>query len=396
MPLITDSAALAGLCARLSAADFITVDTEFMRERTYWAQLCLVQLGGPEETAAIDALTPAIDLSPLFELLANPRVLKIFHAARQDLEIFHHLSGRVPTPLFDTQVAAMVCGFGDAVSYETLAGQLARVRIDKSVRFTDWAARPLTDRQIAYALADVTHLRPIYAALARRLTESGRAGWLAEEMRELLDPATYRMAPEDAWKRLKPRTPRPRLIAVLREVAAWREREAQRRDTPRNRVIRDESVMDIAAHAPTTVEELARLRGLSKGLAEGRLGQEILDAVARGLAVPDADLPRVETPPELPRGIGPVVGLLKVLLKLKCEEHDVAPKLVASSADLERIAADDAAPVPALQGWRREVYGEDALALKHGRLALTMQGKRLALVPSPHAASQASAKTASG
>ena len=396
MPLITDSAALAAFCARLSVADFITVDTEFMRERTYWAQLCLVQVGGPDEAAAIDAVAPDIDLAPLFDLLANPRLLKVFHAARQDLEIFHHLGGRVPTPLFDTQVAAMVCGFGDAVSYETLASQFARVRIDKSVRFTDWAARPLTDRQIAYALADVTHLRSIYVALARRLTESGRAGWLAEEMRELLDPETYRMAPEDAWRRLKPRAPRPRLVAILREVAAWREREAQRRDTPRNRVIRDESVMDIAAHAPTSVDGLARLRGLSRGLAEGRLGQEILEAVARGLAVPEASLPRVEMPAELPRGIGPIVELLKVLLKLKCDEHDVAPKLVASSADLERIAADDAASVPALHGWRREVYGEDALALKHGKLALTMQGKRLVLVPSPLVASRVAPKSASG
>ena len=386
MSLITDSAALAAFSARLAAADFITVDTEFMRERTYWAQLCLVQVAGPDEAAAIDALAPGIDLAPLFSLLHDPRRLKVFHAARQDLEIFHHMTGRVPAPLFDTQVAAMVCGFGDAISYETLASQLARARIDKSVRFTDWAARPLSERQIAYALADVTHLRTVYLALAQRLQTSGRAAWLAEEMAELMDPATYRFDPDDAWKRLKPKTAKPRLIAVLHEVAAWREREAQRRDTPRNRVVRDESVIDIAAHMPRTIEELSRLRGLSRGLAEGRIGGDILAAVARGLALPEADLPQVPPPPDLPRGIGPVVELLKVLLKLKCDEHDVAPKLIASAADLERIAADDEAPVPALHGWRREVFGEDALALKHGRLAVTMQGKRLALVAAQDAA----------
>ncbi len=381
MSLITDSAALAAFSARLAAADFITVDTEFMRERTFWAQLCLVQIAGPDEAAAIDALAPGIDLAPLFSLLHDPRRLKVFHAARQDLEIVHHMTGRVPAPLFDTQVAAMVCGYGDAISYETLASQLARARIDKSVRFTDWAARPLSERQIDYALADVTHLRTVYLALAQRLQTSGRAAWLAEEMTELMDPATYRFDPEDAWKRLKPKTAKPRLIAVLREVAAWREREAQRRDTPRNRVIRDESVIDIAAHMPRSIEELSRLRGLSRGLAEGRIGSDILAAVARGVAVPEADLPQVSLSADLPRGLGPVVELLKVLLKLKCDEHDVAPKLIASTADLERIAADDAAPVPALHGWRRDVFGNDALALKHGNLAVTMQGKRLALVP---------------
>ncbi len=386
MSLITDSAALAAFCERLAAADFVTVDTEFMRERTYWAQLCLVQIAGPSEVAAIDPLAPGIDLAPLFSLLGHPRVLKVFHAARQDLEIFYHLIGRVPAPMFDTQVAAMVCGYGDAVSYETLASQLARAHIDKSMRFTDWAARPLSERQIAYALADVTHLRQVYVALARRLTQTGRAGWLAEEMATLLDPATYRMDPELAWVRLKPRTAKPRMLAVLREVAAWRESEAQRRDTPRNRVIRDESVVDVAAHAPRTVAELARLRGLSKGLAEGKFGEAILAAVARGLAVPEADLPCVPPAPDLPRGIGPVVELLKVLLKLKCEQHDVAPKLIASSAELERIAADDEADVPALHGWRREVFGADALALKHGRLALSMRGNHIAVVPVEEAA----------
>lgn len=382
MLLIADSAQLAAFCERVAQSDFITVDTEFMRERTYWPQLCLVQVAGPGEVAAIDPLAEGMDLSPLLRLLYDERLLKVFHAARQDIEIFFHMTGRIPAPLFDTQVAAMVCGFGDSVSYETLAAQLAGARIDKSVRFTDWSARPLTDRQISYALADVTHLRKVYAALAKRLMGSGRAGWLQEEMATLLEPSTYRLEPDEAWRRLKPRAgSKPRLLSVLREVAAWREREAQRRDIPRNRVVRDETVIDIAAHAPTTVEEIARLRGLSKGLAEGRMGQEILVAVANGVAKPENEAPQLPPALDLPGGLGPVVELLKVLLKMKCERQQVAQKLVASTSDLERIAADDNADVPALHGWRREVFGNDALALKHGRLALTMNGKRIVIMP---------------
>jgi ribonuclease D len=323
-----------------------------------------------------------MDLGPLLALLADDRLLKVFHAARQDIEIFFHLTGRIPTPLFDTQVAAMVCGYGDSVSYETLAAQLAGARIDKSVRFTDWSARPLSDRQVSYALADVTHLRKVYESLAKRLMTSGRANWLQEEMSTLLQPGTYRLEPDESWRRLKPRAgSKPRMLAVLRAVAAWREREAQRRDIPRNRIVRDETVVDIASHAPSTVEELARLRGLSKSLAEGRMGQDILVAVARGLATPESEAPSLPPPVEMPGGLGPVVELLKVLLKIKCERQQVAQKLVASTADLERIAADDNADVPALHGWRREVFGEDALALKHGRLALAMKGKRIVLMP---------------
>ena len=380
MTWIADTATLDEFCRRAATSPFITVDTEFMRERTYWAQLCLVQVATGDEAVAIDALAPGLDLSPLLGLLDDPRVLKVFHAARQDLEIFHHLTGRVPDPLFDTQVAAMVCGFGDAVSYETLAGQLAGARIDKSARFTDWAQRPLSERQVAYALADVTHLRRAYGALAKRLTQTGRASWLQEEMATLLDPATYRMDPELAWQRLKPRSGKPRLVAVLKEVAAWREREAQRRDTPRNRVLRDETVMDIAGHAPVSTDELARMRGLSKGFAEGRLGEDVLEAVRRGLAMPESAIPAVPQPADMPRGTGQIVELLKVLLKMKCDEHDVAQKLVATTADLERIAADDQADVPALHGWRREIFGNAALALKHGELALTLRNKQIVLM----------------
>lgn len=380
MTWIADSATLADFCQRAATAPYVTVDTEFMRERTYWAQLCLVQLATPDEAVAIDALAPGLDLSSLFRLLDDGRVLKVFHAARQDLEIFHHLTAKVPAPLFDTQVAAMVCGFGDAVSYETLAGQLAQARIDKSARFTDWAQRPLSERQITYALADVTHLRRIYLALAQRLTTSNRASWLQEEMATLLDPATYRMDPDEAWRRFKPRTAKPRLLAVLKEVAAWREREAQRRDVPRNRVIRDETVMDIAGHAPTTIDDLARVRGLSRSFAEGRLGEELIAAVRRGVALPESEIPVLPPAVDLPPGLGPVVELLKVLLKMKCEDHDVATKLVASTADLERIAADDDAPVPALHGWRRDVFGEAALALKRGEIGLSLRGRKMQLL----------------
>lgn len=383
MTMISDTAALAAFCERLSDASFVTVDTEFMREKTYWPQLCLVQVAGPDEARAIDPLAPGIDLAPLFALMANPKVLKVFHAARQDVEIFLHLSGSVPTPLFDTQVAAMVCGFGDAVGYETLATQLARARIDKSMRFTDWAQRPLTERQLHYALSDVTHLRVAYEKLIKLLDKSGRLNWLDEEMNILSEPGTYRTDPWDAWRRLKPRSSSPRFLATLRELAAWREREAQERDLPRQRVIRDEALTEIAAHAPTTVADLARTRGLARSLAEGRLGAALLDAVGRAATLPESDCPQPPDRVDLPRGLAPVVDLLKVLLKMKCDEHDVAQKLVASSSDLEMIAADDEADVPALHGWRRHLFGDDALKLKHGRVALALaaNGKRLRLLP---------------
>ncbi|MBM3627708.1 MAG: ribonuclease D [Alphaproteobacteria bacterium] len=376
MTVIAESAALAEFCARLAGADFITVDTEFMRERTYWPQLCLIQVAGPDVASTIDPLAPGMDLKPLLDLLYDPRLLKVFHAARQDLEIFFHMTGAVPHPLFDTQVAAMVCGYGEAASYETLASQLAKARIDKSARFTDWSMRPLSDRQVEYALADVTHLRQVYAALARRLTATGRAGWLGEEMATLMDPATYRLDPETSWMRFKPKNPKPRYLAVLKEVAAWREREAQKRDIPRNRIIRDESVVEIAAHPPRTLDDMARLRGMSKGFAEGRLGQDLLNAIERGIALPDAQVPRLDPTPELPGGLGATVDLLKVLLKMKCEAAGVAQKLVATTADLELVAADDDAEVPALRGWRRELFGRAAIDLKHGRLALGLDGRR--------------------
>ncbi len=381
MKLITDTDTLHAFCARQAEAPYVTVDTEFLRDSTYWPRLCLVQLGGPKEVAAVDALAEGLDLAPLFELLADRDVLKVFHSARQDMEIFHqHMDGALPAPIFDTQVAAMVCGFGEQVGYDTLARKLTGAEIDKASRFADWSRRPLTDQQLAYALSDVTHLRDIYEKLRDQLAESGRAAWLEEEMAVLTDPATYRTDPAEAWLRLKPRSGDRRYLALLREIAAWRETEAQRRDVPRNRVLRDEQLQDIAAHAPCTVEQLARTRGLSSDFARGRLGEQLLTAVERALAVPKAERPAPPRRNDLPPGLGPLVDLLKVLLKTKCEANGVAQKLVASAADLERIAADDAAEVAALRGWRREIFGDDALALKHGRIALAANGRQVRLI----------------
>ena len=382
MNLIDTTEALAAFCQRQAQADYITVDTEFMRDKTYWPLLCLVQVAGPEAAAAIDPLAPGIDLTPLLALMANPAVLKVFHAARQDIEIFVNMAGAVPAPLFDTQVAAMVCGFGDAVSYETLANKLAGAQIDKSSRFTDWAHRPLTERQLNYALSDVVPLRTAYEKLGQRLAKTGRAQWLAEEMGELTDPATYRQDPGEAWRRLKVRSNNRKLLALVHELAAWREVGAQQRNLPRNRLLRDEAILEIAAHAPKSIESLARTRSLGKGVAEGKLGREILDAVAQGLADPNPP-PSLPAKAEAPPGIGPLIELLRVLLKQRCEDFQVAQKLVASADDLQAIAADDNAKVPALSGWRREVFGKDAVALKHGELALTAGKNRIELVPLP-------------
>jgi ribonuclease D len=382
MTLITEAAELAGFCERLSGAELIAVDTEFMRERTYWPKLCLVQVAGPHEAAAIDPLADGIDLAPLFTLLRAPETLKVFHAARQDLEIFHRLmGGELPRPVFDTQVAAMVCGFGDQVSYETLVAKLAKARIDKSSRFTDWSLRPLSPRQIEYAIADVVHLVPVYRKLAARLRSTSRGEWLAEEMAALTDPAKYATDPSQAYRRVKSRSGSGRMLAVLRELAAWRERDAQSRDVPRAWVLRDEAMLEIAHHTPKTIDDLARTRGLARKVAESGAGEAVLAAVARGLAVPEAEWPEPDLRREVPRGVAAIADLLKVLLKMKCDEADVAQRLVASSEEVEMIAAlGEDADVPALHGWRRQVFGEDALKIREGDLALAIRGRKLALV----------------
>lgn len=375
-PLITDTEALAAFCDRMRAERFVAIDTEFMRDRTYWPRLCLVQVAGATEAVAIDALAPGLDLGPLVGLMAETGVLKVMHAARQDLEIFHRL-GRLPDPFFDTQLAAMVCGFGEEVAYETLVNKLARAQLDKSSRFTDWSRRPLSEAQIRYALGDVTHLRVIYEQLAARIEQTGRTGWVAEELEALLRPSLYENPPEEAWRRLKLRSRDGRFIAVVQALAAWREREAQRRDLPRARVIRDDLMLEIAASRPQSVEELRSLDrvNLDRDSAAG-----VVAAINAAMALPRDGLPRLPEPVVLPRGIGPIVDLLRVLLKYRCEEADVAQRLVAGTADLEAIAVDEAADVPALHGWRREIFGEDALALKAGRLALAVKGRRPVII----------------
>ena len=379
--MITDTASLAAFCKRLAGAPYVAIDTEFMREKTYWPVLCLVQLAGGGGGDAIDALAKGIDLKPLFGLLADTKILKVFHAGRQDLEIFFHLSGCMPTPVFDTQVAAMVCGFGEQVSYEVLVAKLTNARIDKSSRFTDWSRRPLSDRQISYALSDVTHLRSVYEKLQLKLTGNGRTGWLEEEMAVLTAPETYDLDPALAFRRIKSRSLNRRFLALLRELAAWRETEAQRRDLPRNRVLRDESLLEIAHHLPSTAAELARTRGLGNRLAEGPAGAALLLAVKRGIEVAEDDCPESLPKPVLPRGLGSVVELLKVLLKMKCEEKGVAQKLLASAADIELIAAyGENAQVAALHGWRRQVFGEEALRLRRGDTALAIGDRKLVLL----------------
>ena len=378
MKVIATTAALEKFCAEAMTARYVTVDTEFMRENTYYPKLCLLQIASADDAVLVDPLADGIDLAPVFALMAAPQVLKVFHAARQDIEIFVHLSGAVPAPIFDTQIAGMVCGFGDAISYDRLVKSVVGVEIDKSSRFTDWARRPLGDRQLTYALSDVTHLRLVFEALEERLRANGREPWLADEMAVLTDPATYVVAPEDAWRRLKLRNPKPRTLAVLRELAALRENEARRRDLPRNRVLRDEVLTEIAASVPSTPEELARARSISDNVAKGKLGQGILEAVRRGANSDRNSWPRppATTPPR--RGREPVVELLRVLLKLKAEEHGVAQKLIANMADLDLIADDDDADVPALSGWRREIFGDAAIALKHGGVALTIRDGEIA------------------
>ncbi|HJM92924.1 MAG: ribonuclease D [Alphaproteobacteria bacterium] len=381
--LIDDSETLAVFCSQLSASPYITIDTEFIRDRTYWPRLCLVQLANHDIARAIDPLAEGIDLSPLADFLADQNVIKVFHAARQDVEIFVQQNDVVPSPMFDTQIAAMVCGFGDSVGYDRLVEKLAGARIDKGSRFTDWSRRPLSDKQIGYALDDVTHLLSVYEALCRQLEESDRAHWLAEEMAVLTNMATYIQSPEDVWRRLKIRSRNPQYLGVAKEIAAWREREAQRRNMPRGHILKDEAIQEIAAEMPERIETLSRLRAVSKGLAEGPAGEELLAAVQRGRNLPNDEVPKPSAQVILPRGLGPLVDLLKVLLKTKCETNDVAQKLVATVSDLEHIAADDKADVAALRGWRREIFGNDALDLKHGRLAMTAKGKRVELIHTP-------------
>ena len=381
MSVIKDSAALLEFCNRSSQSNYITVDTEFIREKTYWPQLCLVQLANETEAKVIDVLTPDLDLTPLLNLMVNEGILKVFHAARQDLEIFYKLAKQLPSPIFDTQVAAMVCGFGESVGYETLVNSIVGKAIDKSSRFTDWSLRPLTKKQIDYALGDVTHLREVYENLKAKLSATGRDRWLEEEINNLTNEEIYLASPDEAWRRLKVRNPKPRMLAILRELAAWRENEAQKRDLPRNRILRDEALIEIAHHKPNSIKDLARTRGLGQRLAEGPSGKKILKAVETGKNLPDDQCPILPRRPKSRRSMGPVSDLLKVLLKMKSTQEDVAQKLIANGDDIEKIAAHgETAGVPALTGWRRQLFGQEALSLRNGKLALVINGQDVELV----------------
>jgi ribonuclease D len=379
MTPIIANAQLSDFCARIAHAPFIAVDTEFMRETTYWPKLCLIQVASSDAAAVIDPLAEGLDLKPLLEILADQRVVKVFHAARQDVEIFHNL-GVAPTPLFDTQIGAMAAGYGEQIAYDALVRQMLRIEIDKSSRFTDWARRPLSDAQLAYALADVTHLAKLYPKLRDRLEREGRLAWVSEEMAQVADPANYNFDPEMAWKRLKPRKFQPKYLAVFRAAAAWRERTAQTRDQPRGRVLKDEAIDEIATQTPTDLDALGRLRSVPKGFGGSRFGPELVAAVKEALKDPEGYAPAVERTAPSPQAAGAVVELLKVLLKARAEDAGVASKLIATVSDLEKIAADDTAPVQALVGWRRDLFGADALKLKRGELALVLDGARVRVV----------------
>jgi ribonuclease D len=379
MNLITTTADLAAACERMSRHTFVTVDTEFLRETTYYPLLCVAQMATSDEAIVIDALAQDMNLAPFFELMANEGVLKVFHAARQDIEIVWHQAKLIPHPVFDTQVAAMVLGYGDSISYDQLVQRITGDVIDKSNRFTDWSRRPLSAAQVNYAISDVTHLREVFLSLSADLQKRGRNEWVGEEMEVLTSPDTYRADPETAWERLKTRVRKPKELSVLMEVAAWREREAQSRDVPRGRVLKDEAIGDIATHAPTTTDRLASLRSLPRGFERSKWGTEIIEAVKRGLARNPSELPRLDKPRQGLNGSA-TVELLKVLLRMTSEQHGVAAKVIATVEDLERIALDDRADVPALHGWRREMFGNHAIALKRGQLALAVDRGRVVAV----------------
>jgi len=387
MRIVTDTESLAAFCAELARGPYVALDTEFMRDQTYWPKLCLIQAAGAEAEGVIDPQAKGIDLTPFYELLASRKVMKVFHAARQDVEIFHHQADVIPTPLFDTQIAAMVCGFGEAASYETLVRRIARAEVDKSARFTDWSRRPLSKRQLEYALADVTYLRVIYEYLAAELEKSGRASWVEEEEATLKDPATYRLDPTAAWKRLKIRSNNKKLLTVAAALAEWREREAQSRDVPRNRILKDEALMEIAAHPPQKIEDFSDIRGLPSGFGGGKQGKSLFAAISAAMEAPPSDLFLPTYTRRKGREPSPAaLDLLKTLLRLRANEYGVAARLIAGSEDIERLAAgDDDDGLAVLQGWRAEVFGNDARDLRDGRLAIALVGGEAAVIQNPHA-----------
>ena len=380
MTPITTTADLETFCDKILGQPFVAVDTEFMRETTYWPKLCLIQAATPDDEAVIDPLAPGLDLEPFLQILRDESIVKVFHAARQDVEIFHNLKA-MPRPLFDTQVAAMAAGYGEQIAYDALVRNMLKIELDKSSRFTDWARRPLTENQLTYALADVTHLAALYPRLKSRLEDEGRVAWVADDMKSLSDPALYDVSPENAWRRLKPRKQSPRYLSVYRAVAEWREKTAQLRDQPRGRILKDDAIDELASQAPTDAAQMERLRSVPKGFAGSRFGPELLETIREALRDPEATAPVIEKTrsPHNPAA-GSVVELLKVLLKARAEDGGVASKLIATVSDLEMIAQDDNADTPALTGWRLEAFGADALRLKRGELALVLDGSRVRVV----------------
>ena len=376
MTPIVSNPELEAFCAYLADQPFIAVDTEFMRETTYWPKLCLIQAAGPEHGGVIDPLAEGLDLEPFLDLLRDEKILKVFHAARQDVEIFNNLKA-IPRPLFDTQIAAMAAGFGEQIAYDALVRQLLRIDIDKSSRFTDWARRPLSEAQLDYAVGDVTHLAALFPRLRERLEKAGRLGWVSEEMGVLIDPATYDVDPENAWRRLKPRKYNARYLAAFRATAAWRERTAQTRDQPRGRILKDEAMDEIATQLPLDVDALNRMRSVPKGFGGSKFGPDLVAALTEAMRDPEAYAPVIQRAPPPPQNAGAVIELLKVLLKARAEDAGVAAKLIATVSDLEKLASDTPEDAAALHGWRREVFGEDALRLKRGELALVLDGSRV-------------------
>lgn len=375
MELITSTDVLAAFSKRAAGYDFVTVDTEFLRETTYWPKLCLLQAATLDEAVLIDPLAPGLDLSPFFKLLANEKVRKVFHAARQDIEIFVKLTGKVPVNIFDTQVAASVCGFGDSVSYDNLVRSITKVELDKSSRFTDWSARPLTEKQKVYALADVTHLRDVYAALVKQVDDTGRWDWVEDELAVLESIHTYVVQPEHAWERLKARLAKPRDVAALKALAAWREQRAQDTDQPRSRILKDDALIELAMQRPLNPESFDKLRAVQRGYGRSSAASEIVSILKDVEALGKNELPKLPDRHRGPSPKGAVGDLLRVLLKSVAEDNGVASRIIATSDDIDAVVLDDDADVPALKGWRRKLFGDKALAIKHGKLGLAASKK---------------------
>ena len=379
-PLITDTATLTALCDRLAGADFVTVDTEFMRENTFFPDLCLVQIASPDEAAAIDPKAKSLDLQPLLDLLTQADVLKVFHAAGQDLEIIYNLTGKTPAPLFDTQVAAMALGQGEQVSYANLVQSYLGVTIDKGARFTDWARRPLNDRQIEYAIGDVTYLAALFPKMVAKLRKTGRGVWLDDEMARVCDPATYANDPETAWQRVRINSRKADVLGRLKALAAWREREAKSKDVPRGRIVKDETLGELVASPPRTQADLARMRGLSAAWATSDIGRRLMSALEAAIPLPADEMPTREVArPGLSSEGALIADLLKLLLKIRAKEANVAPKLIARNEELDAIAGGVRDGLAILSGWRNDVFGKDALALVDGRLGFAVKDNRLVM-----------------